>query len=83
MTQKLALSHRQLPEDWIRNSQSITSYLQLPIDSAAMLAQEVFDTVTNLSIADPPTGDTVDTLVYKTKIIRDYLFDASEMIDAA
>ena len=83
MTNKLAFNHRQLPDNWNRNSHSITSYLQVPIDSAATLAQDVLDTLTNLSIADPPTGDTVDNLIYKTKIIRDYLLDASEMIDAA
>ena len=37
--------------------------------------------VTNLSTGEPPSEDAIDTMIYKSKIVRDYLLDVAEMLD--
>lgn len=81
MTNALPYKHRQPGSDWTKSNNSIVDCFQYPIASAVTIAQEVFDEVTNLSIAYPPREDTVATLIYESKIVRDYLLDVAEMLE--
>ena len=81
MARKLEFKHRQPRADWGENIESFMISLPVHIGPAALIAQELLDAATNLSIAKAPSTETVDELIHKSMIVRDYLLDVYEMLD--
>ena len=82
MSVKIEFEHRRPPADWKSDNRSIMGCLRdSHVAPAAMVAQELLDTITNLSIARPPTCEEVDEMIYKARLIRDNLLDSVELLN--
>ena len=82
MSAKIRFHHRQPPAGWTDSNSEIEIHMRIPVDSTVFLAQEMFDTVTNLSTKSAPEAEELDGLIYKSGIILDQLRDISSMLDS-
>ena len=81
MTTAIQFKHRLPPDDWKSSNSSIMSYVLPHVASSAILAQELFDAIGGLSTRDPTAVETIDEFIYKSKLIRDNLLDAAELLN--
>ena len=80
MTATIQFKHRLPPDDWKSDNQSIMSCVFPHVASSAILAQDIFDEIGGLSTGHPTAVETIDMLIYKSKLIKDNLLDAAELL---
>ena len=80
MTAAIQFKHRLPPGDWKSSNRSIAGYVLSYVASSAILAQDIFDAIGDLSSRDPTGVETINVLIYKSKLIKDNLLDAAELL---
>jgi len=81
MSHKLQFEHRQLTEHWTNSPAGMTATLLMPAQKAETFAQEILDTVGNMSLDKPPAMRDVDSIIHKAATIRDEMLDLQEIIE--